>query len=227
MRQDQQRKFDTLLRVRDFMRSHTEALQTLEGSPALQQLQAAIAAIGAHGTAQGTADRSLAGRISRQRALVQELIRRFITPTAKFARAKLRGTPDFAELTFKPDHKRARALVQAARSMATAAAPYADALVAAGFPGDTIQKFNETIDALAETIAQRGQLRVVRVGSTRGIEEQLVLGREAVKLLDAVITQQFAYDETFLAAWASASRVDQKSGSSRGMTAAAEEAVAG
>jgi hypothetical protein len=107
--------------------------------------------------------------------------------------------------------------------MARATAPYADALNAAGFPKDTIEKFNATIDALAETLAQRGHLRVLRVGSTRGLQDQLRVGREAVKLLDAVLTQQFAFDDTFLAAWRSASRVDLKSGSSRGAAVAAEE----
>jgi hypothetical protein len=43
--------------------------------------------------------------------------------------------------------------------------------------------------------------------------------------LDAVLTQQFAFDETFLASWKSASRVDQKSGSARATAAVVEEAV--
>lgn len=215
MKQEQQRRFDSLLRARDFVRTHAAALPGLASAPALAQLDDAIASIGGHGTTQGTADRSLAGHLGRQRALVQELIRCHISPLAKFARAKLRGTPDFAALTFKPDDKRAAALVQGARSMALAATPYADALVAAGFPADTLAKFTATIDALADAIAQRGHFRHVRVGSTKGIEQQLVLGREAVKLIDAVVAQQFAFDETFLAAWASASRIDMKAGSVR------------
>ena len=224
MRQEQQRKFDSLGRVRDFARTRPEAAGALAGSPALAQLDGAITAIAGHVLTQGTADRSLAGQISRQRALVQELIRRHITPIAKFARAKLRGTPGFAELTFKPDEKRPAALVRAARSMAVAAAPYADALVAAGFPADAIATFSATIDTLADTIAQRGHFRHVRVGSTKGIEEQLRLGREAVKLLDAVLTRQFAFDATFLAAWKSATRIDKKSGSVRAVSASEADA---
>ena len=223
MKQEQQRKLESLLRVRDFTRTQPEAARALEGSPVLEQLDGAIDAIGGHGTIQGTAERSLAGYISRQRALIQELIRSHITPIAKFSRAKLRGTPHFAELTFRPDERRPRALVQGARSMAQAAMPYADALTAAGFPADTIARFNATIDALADALAQRAHFRVVRVGSTSGIEEQLKLGREAVKLIDAVLTGQFAFDKTFLAAWSSASRVDLKPGNRRSAAVAEQK----
>jgi hypothetical protein len=81
------------------------------------------------------------------------------------------------------------------------------------------------IDALDEAIMKRGHLRFTRVGSTTGIKQQIILGREAVKLLDAVISKQFAADETILAAWASASRVDLKTGSPCGVTPPAPSAA--
>jgi hypothetical protein len=56
---------------------------------------------------------------------------------------------------------------------------------------------------------------VSRVGATRGIEEQLRTGREAVAMLHAVLSNQHGDDPTFLAAWRSARRVVAKPGAVR------------
>jgi hypothetical protein len=221
VRQEQQRQLDSIVRVQDFVHTHAELLRGLQESDVLKQLKDSIAAIFDHGNTQGTTQRSLAGQTSRQRALEKQLVRSHMIPIAKFARAKLRGAPDFAALTPRGDNLVGATLLRSARSMATAAAPYADALTAGGFPADTIAQFTAAIDAVSDAIAQRGHLRYVRVGSTKGIAEQIARGREAVKLLDAAICRQFAFDETFLAAWASASRVDLKPGTPRAASPAA------
>lgn len=109
--------------------------------------------------------------------------------------------------------------------MSAAAQPYSEAFAAGGFPADTIAQLDAAIDALGQAVMKRGHLRFTRVGSTTGIKQQIILGREAVKLLDAVISRQFASDETVLAAWASASRVDLKTGSPRGATSPAPSAA--
>jgi len=58
------------------------------------------------------------------------------------------------------------------------------------------------------------------VKATSGISEATKQGREAVKMLSAVIERQFAKDKTFLAAWKSAKRVVAKPGFPRGTAAA-------
>jgi hypothetical protein len=126
---------------------------------------------------------------------------------------KLRGAPDFAALTRAGDSQHPVSLLREARSMASAAKPHADVFVAGGFPADTVEKVDAAIKALSDAIAERGHLRHVRAGATKGIKEQIILGSEAVRLLDAIISRQFATNETVLAAWASASRVDLPTGS--------------
>jgi len=159
MRQEQECQLDSILRVQDFVRTNAELLRGLQGSVALKQLDDSVAAILDRGNTQGTTQRSLAGQISRQRALEKQLVRSHMVPIAKFARAKLRGAPDFAALTSRGDNLVGAKLLRSARSMVTAAAPYADALVSGGFPTDTIAQFNTAIDALADSIAHRGHLR--------------------------------------------------------------------
>jgi hypothetical protein len=60
---------------------------------------------------------------------------------------------------------------------------------------------------------------VSRVGATKGIEQEIQSGREAVTMLHAVISKQFVGDPTFLAAWNAARRVTGKPGSVRTVAA--------
>jgi hypothetical protein len=211
----EQQQLDSMVRARDFVRTRADILQGIANLPPVQQLDGAIDAILGHGNTQGTSDRIAAARISRQRALAKQLVRSHMVPIAKFARAKLRGTPDFAALTRAGEARHPVTLLREARSMSAAAKPYAESFVAGGFPADTIEKLDEAVKALSDAVEERGHLRHVRVGATKGIKEQTLLGREAVRLLDAVISRQFASDETVLAAWASASRVDLPIGPAR------------
>ena len=64
-------------------------------------------------------------------------------------------------------------------------------------------------------VVERANTKVGRVFATRGIEEQLRSGREAVSMLHAVLGRQFAGDHSFLAAWRAARRVVSKPGAVR------------
>jgi hypothetical protein len=149
-----------------------------------------------------------------------ELRKEHLLPIASFARAKLRGTPDYATLTRSTIRLKGPALVRAARAVAAAGQPYADALTSGGFPADTLAQLVAAADKLEATIDGKGKLRVRRSGATTGISEATKRGWEAVKVLSAVIERQFAKDKTFLSAWKSAKRVVAKPGFPRGSAAA-------
>lgn len=215
MKQHQQRELDSLRRVQDFLSSNADALHPLADTEGSKQLDSAVARLAALGNDQGSADLHMAGQISREKSLVTDLKTRHIQPIATFARARLRGVPDFATLTRSLAGLNSRALVRAARAMATAAAPHADALTRGGFPADTIAQLASAADAVQNALVERANTKVGRVGATRGIEEQLRSGREAVAMLHAVIGKQFGGDPTFLAAWRAARRVVAKPGAVR------------
>lgn len=61
--------------------------------------------------------------------------------------------------------------------------------------------------ALETAITGRATAKVRRVGSAKCIREELVKGRDAVRMLHAVVSKQFVGDKTFLAAWTAAHRV--------------------
>jgi hypothetical protein len=157
----------------------------------------------------------MAGQQSRERALTNELRTQHMKPIATFARARLRGAPDIAAITRAAPRLEGPRLVRAARAMATAAAPHTTALVSAGFPADTIAQLGTSADALQSALLDRANTKVGRVGATKGIEQQVLVGREALAMLHAVISRQFATDPTFLAAWNAARRVNAKPGAVR------------
>ena len=215
MKHHQQRQADALRRVQDFLEANADAVKPLGDSEGRKQLSAAITRVGVLANDQGSADLQMAGQISREKSLATDLVTRHMQPIATFARARLRGVPDFAALTRPVAHLHGNVLVHAARAMATAAAPHADALVRGGFPADTITQLAAAADALNAVLGERANTKVGRVFATRGIEEQLRSGREAVSMLHAVLGRQYAGDHTFLAAWRAASRVVSKPGAVR------------
>ena len=219
MNQKQQRKIDSLLRVRDFLDANADRVGALKDSEGRKQLDDAVNTLTIHGGDQAATDLVMAGQISRERAFAIELRASHMQPIASFARAKLHGVPDFAALVKSGVDLQPKQLVRAARAMATAAASQADALTRAGFPADTVAQLGAAASALESVITERANAKVRRVGSTKGIHEELARGREAVAMLNAVVSKQFVGDQTFLAAWRAARRVMAKPGIVRVPTA--------
>jgi len=215
MEQKQQRVLDSLRRVQDFLDAHAGILGALRTSAGGKQLADAIVALTSHTDIQGATELALSGQMSHQRAVTSDLRESHMMPIATFARAKLRGVPDFAALTKSGAGLQPKPLVRAARAMATAAAPPADAFTAAGFPADTVQQLSAAADALDQAIVDRANAQVQRVAATKGISQELKNGREAMEMLNAVVSKQLVKNASLLAGWRAAKRVTAKMGAVR------------
>lgn len=215
MKQDQQRKLDSLHRTKDFLETHAGTVGALAESAGKHQLDQAVSTLAAFSREQDTANLQIAGFHSREAALVRTLRADYMQPVSIFARARLRGAPDFAALTRPAGHLNPKELVRAARAMATAAAPHVNAMVAGGFAADAVDSLAAAADAVEAAVLERANAKVRRVGATKGVEQQLLAGREAVTMLHAVIRSQHASDPIFLAAWDAARRVTSKMGPAR------------
>jgi hypothetical protein len=216
MKRYQQYQVGSLRRARDYVHGHADVAGAVAESEALAQLDHALARLAALGTGQGTADLMMAGQISRERALVAELKNEHMLPISTFARARLRGVPDFAALIHGGSARETKDVVQAARAMAEAAVPHTAALVRGGFPADTIAQLTAAADAVSAAVTERANTKVNRTNTTKGIEEAILDGREAVGMLHAVISKKFAGDPALLAGWHTARRVAAKPGVPRG-----------
>jgi hypothetical protein len=217
-----QYELNAFRRVQDFLDHNGVKIGALVDSEGRKLLDASVAQIEAHGVDQASWQLEINGHVSLQKSLEAEIRKQHMQPIADYSRARLRGVPDGAALTRSTMNLRGHALVRAARAMAAAAAPHADAFTRNGFPADTIAQLNAAADKLEATIDGRANLRVRRAGATKGIAEQAKQAHEAVKMLNAVVGRYFAKDKTFLAAWRSAKRIAAKPGISRGSAVAAD-----
>jgi hypothetical protein len=202
-------------RVQGFLDANATQVGVLSPLNARKVLDESVAALEAHAVDQSSLGRETSGTLSLQKSLETELRKLHMHPIAEFARASLRGVPEYSKLTQRSGRLKGVALVTAARSMANAAEPYAEVLASNGF-ANAVAELKQGADNLEAAITGRGDLQVGHAGATKGITEQTKRGQEAVRMLNAAIERKFAKDATFLASWRSAKRISAKPGVPRG-----------
>jgi hypothetical protein len=215
MGQDDQRSFDSLIRGKDFIDRNGVALGPVSTSAAKKQIDDAVSQLRQHVTAQGATERAVAGQTGRIRGMAKQLVRCHLSPITKFARANLKGVSDFETLTRTPKPGSPKKLVSQSFAIAKAAAPYASAMTAAGFPAETVDQLLAATNELNDAIVKREPLRKAGVQSTGSIAKLLDLGRDGVRKIDAVLAKRLVNDAPALAAWRAASRIDAKMGAPR------------
>jgi hypothetical protein len=218
----------SLRQVQQFLAVHAVAVPAAVASGAKQRLDAAVAELDRAAIEQGGLTRARRGEVQRRLELERTLIRKYVTPLAKFARASLRGAPAFASLTPSARALRRERLVQTALVMATAADEHADALRAGEFPADFVEQLRSAATAVQRSFDAGVSGRVRRTGVTNELSTALANGRRAVAALDALVGHTIVGDEALEAEWRSAKRVRRRANTAD--DSAAEEtapAVAG
>ncbi len=215
MRTHQLSTFQSLRRAQHYLDDRTDGLGPLNQTPARATLDDVVTKLEAHALEQGTTTLQARGDTNLQRQLAAELRVQHMRPIAKFARANLRGVPEFAALTASGKDVQGEMLVDAALAMAAAAKPHEQAFVEAKFPTDFLTTLTATAEAVRASIDTRSQKTGRRSGATKGIAAELARGRTAVNTLDAVITKLLAGDAAGLAEWRSAKRITAKAGARR------------
>jgi hypothetical protein len=211
----QQRKLDSLIRVQDFLARNRDLVGGDAMAPVVKQVDDAVSQVRQHITSQVAAGLVVSGQTGRVRGMSKNLVRSHLGPIAKFARASLKGVPEYATLATTAREGAPKTLVTHAYAVAEAAKPYITAMTAAGFPADTIDHLVAATNELNETIAKREPLAAGRVQSTEEIVKLIELGRDGVRKIDAVLAKRLASDAPALASWKAASRVQFKVGSVR------------
>jgi hypothetical protein len=227
MRTNYQYYMSSFKRVQAFLNENAAQVGAIKASKSGKVLDEVIGQLEQHGVAQSTARLEIGGRANLQQSLEAALKKEHLLPIASFARANLRGVPDYATLTRSVIKLRGPALVRAARAVAAAAQPYVAALEEDGFPFDTLASLSAAADKVEGTLEAKASLKVRRGGSTAAISEETKRGVAAVRSLSAVVERQFAKDKSFLSSWRLAKRVVTKPGIPRGTVASSPAAAAG
>ena len=197
----------SLRQVQQFLTEHADAVPSAVASAAKQELDTAVAVLDQAAIAQGGLTRTVRGEVHRREQLERTLLRKYVTPLAKFARASLRGAPEFAALTPSARALRAERLVRTAQSMAVAAEKHVDQLQKAQFPADFLDQVRATAAAVQRSFDTGISGRVRRTGVTKEIREVLAGGRRAVAAIDAVVGHTILGNEALEREWRAAKRV--------------------
>jgi uncharacterized protein YaiL (DUF2058 family) len=213
----------SLRQVQQFLTVHADAVPSAVASAAKQELDTAVATLDEAAIEQGSLTRRVRGEVRRREQLERILQRKYMTPLAKYARASLRGVPQFAALTPSARALRAERLVRTAQAMAVAAEQYVDQLEEAEFPADFLERLRTAAAAVQRSFDAGVSGRVRRTGVTKEIRAALASGRRAVARLDALMGHTILGDEALEREWRAAKLIRRRGTAARERS----EAVAG
>lgn len=202
----------SLRQVQQFLRVHEAVVPSAAASAAKRELDAAVAELDRAATEHGGLLRTVRGEVRRRRELERTLLRKYLTPLAKLARASLRGAPEFAALTPSAKTLKNERLAQTALAMASAADRHVDALQAAEFPADFLAQLRSAATEVQRSLDAGISGRVRRTGVTKSITATLANGRQAVAALDALVMHTIVGDAALEREWRAAKRVRRHGG---------------
>lgn len=171
-------------------------------------LDEVVARLTAHSTDQLVGSRLGKADTQRQRVLRKVVREQHLRPIAKIANALLKDSPGIDRATRMPSqHITTTKLLGEAGAFRAAATPYEQTFVKGGRPTDFLARLDAVVEELRQ--AQLGKARNLgkSVGAKAGMEDEIVRGRQAVEMLDAIVTTTFVGNGELLAKWRRARRI--------------------
>jgi hypothetical protein len=216
VKQHQQSRRGALSTVQRFLTDHADALGTVPQSKAKGQLDEVLQSLDQHGAEQQRALAEVTSRTQEKSDRREALRLHHMQPIATIARAKLAATPAITDLRLPVARADDSTLVDAARAMADAAAPYAPVFEAEMLPNTFLDDLRTAASAVRQAVSDRGASRGRLRAATKGVEDQLTRGYNVLRILNALVVKQLAGQSDLLAAWQQAKHPRAKSGVPRG-----------
>ena len=201
MNSKQQRVVQRFAQVQNFLDANTALIDPASVAPQRQVLAGVIAQIGTYATQQQS--RGVETVQAHSVASLRDSLRdSSMRPIATIALAKLPITPNLRSAFALPAAKtNALTIITMAQTMAQAAEPYAQVFVQNGLKATFLDDLNAAITGLHNAVTAADNSKLTSKGATSGITEQLLSGKQAVKLLDAIVRPALATNKTLLAQW--------------------------
>lgn len=204
------RRFEMLVRVRDFGASHTAAFpNNSRGAELLAALDKTVSELDAHAAAQ-TSGKSSAQTGTQSKAAARAALLEDLEAIRRTARAIALDNPSFAN-NFRLPRGRLndQQLLATARSFATDAAPLKADFIHNELPADFLEDLNADIESFEQATNAQNRSTDAHVAATEAIDAAIERGLNTVRQLDAVVRNKFRDDAATLAAWTSASHVER------------------
>ncbi len=202
----------TLDRSGQFIDAHPDIAQAVNQTVGRQQLEAARAELRLATEMQLASPRDLKGEAKKRQGLENTLIKKYVTPVAKFARGQLKGTPNLAGLAPSVSKLHGKRLANAVRGIIKAAAPYTAQMEVANFPAGFMQNFADAANAVEASIDATADAKRRRVSGTKAIKDGLSSGRAAVQTLDSIVSHIIHGNGPLESEWRLAKRITQNTG---------------
>jgi hypothetical protein len=205
----QRRRFERALRVRDFAVEHSSSTPAGKATQAVTRIGQLIEQINALGASQSTHTRNSRAGTSGKGAARAEL-RALLSAIARTARTISLDDPSFAALFRLPSGNPGDiTMLDTARSFQTAATPLKPRFVEYGLSDDFLTTLAAKIGAFEESASQQNTGANARAADRVAIVSALKELDAEIARLDAVLRNKFADDESMLAAWETASRLER------------------
>jgi hypothetical protein len=201
----------TLQRVQRFMDTNAETLGEINTSGYRHILDDVVNTLSAHAVTQSASKRMGSGETAKQRVLRSSLKLNSMRPIAAVAAGQLKNVPEFLSLKMPKPNATSVRLIADAGAMHAAAKVYEQTFIDAGLPADFLDQLSATAGALNTSVTNRGSTTGSQVGATQGLKAESQRGREAVKVLDALIEPKLAGNTVLLVQWNSAKKFGGKS----------------
>lgn len=209
MKDQEIRRHQMLVRVRDFGEAHAELFPA--GSLASEKFAVVRAVVGEleeHAKAQSSSAGGAKVGVS-SKASVRDNLRRQMDAISRTARAMSLSTPGVENSFRLPHSKGDQALINAARAFVQDAAPLKNEFIRRELPTDFLDQLSAGITAFEQASNSKNLSTEKRVAATAAIDNAVERGMSAVRELDAIVRNKLRNDPATLAAWESASHVER------------------
>ena len=191
----------------EFIIEFADVLGTIPTCGARVKLQDARAILDVHFAAQDEGVRSAMSATDTKRTLRTHLEKEVMSTISRVATAEQPNVPELRPFKSVRGAFSYRRLISAAEGMAVAVLPYKDTFIAAGLAPDFITQLQGATDALKASLTTPSTRRRKAIGATAGVKKAIISGRQAIHVLDALISIALKHDPVRLAQWKSAKRV--------------------
>jgi len=207
MQRKDHRLFEALDRVDEFLDQNREVLGAVIPASAQENFRTSRTQLVDYLKAQDAFRRSTHTTVVAKRVLREELIRTHMIPLSIVSRT-LRTTLEDVNAFRVPARTRPfAAFVVAGYGMADAAKQNEPALLAGGLASGFIDKLIAATDALRDAVNATSETNARRVEATAGLRKAGRIGRDAIRVLNALVRAAVKDDNTLLDRWTNISRV--------------------
>jgi hypothetical protein len=219
MNSDFIRRYEMLVRVRDFGAAHAKLFPaSTRGGEAFATVAAAVEELSASAAARMSSKSSeREGAMSRSAA--REALIADMSSIARTGRALAIDAPTLDAKFRVPRRANDVALLSTARTFARDAAPLKQEFIDHNMPADFLKRLASDIDQLEKAIGESTEARGTGVVAKTQIEQTLEAALTAVRRLDAIVANTLRDNAAEMALWETARRIEGR----RSKNAAATE----